>query len=185
VNLGYSPKRWQKGLTVILEKKQGVILVSKLWVILFMEADFNFANKTVFGHRMMHFAEDRNDIAGECAGSHQHHEAMDVTLNLWLFCNIAHQKKCSVATMGADLAQCYNQIAHSIVSLGSQCWGVPVNVITCLLTTIQLMVFFLDTAHGDSMVSYLAATNTATQESGNTHPYQSSCQGNGGDLFYS
>jgi hypothetical protein len=31
MNLGYSPtKRWQKGLTVMLEKKQGVILVSKL-----------------------------------------------------------------------------------------------------------------------------------------------------------
>jgi hypothetical protein len=86
---------------------------------------------------------------------------------------------------GADLAQCYDQIAHSIVSLGSQCWGVPINVITCLLTTIQLMVFFLYTAHGDSMVSYWAATNTAAWESGNTHPYQGSCQGNGGFLFYS
>jgi hypothetical protein len=36
----------------MLEKKQGVILVSKLWAILLMEADFNFANKTIFGHRM-------------------------------------------------------------------------------------------------------------------------------------
>jgi hypothetical protein len=33
LNSGYSPKRWQKGLTVMLEKKQGVILVSKLWAI--------------------------------------------------------------------------------------------------------------------------------------------------------
>jgi hypothetical protein len=32
---------------------------------------------------MMHFAEDRNDIAGECAGSHQCHEAMEVMLNQW------------------------------------------------------------------------------------------------------
>jgi hypothetical protein len=30
VNSGYSPKRWQKGLTVVLEKKRGVILISKL-----------------------------------------------------------------------------------------------------------------------------------------------------------
>jgi hypothetical protein len=164
----------------MLKKKQGVILVSKLWAILLMEADFNFANKTIFGHRMMHFAEDRNDIAGECAGSHQHHEAMDVALNCQLFCNIVCQKKCSAAITGADLAQCYDRIAHSIASLCSQYWGVPINVITCLLTTIQLMVFFLCTTHGDSTVSYLAATNTAAHESGNTHPYQGSCQGNGG-----
>jgi hypothetical protein len=81
---------------------------------------------------------------------------------------------------GAELAQCYNQITHSIVSLGSQHWGVPVNAITCLLTTIQLMVFFLRTAYGDSTVSYAAATDTATQESGNTDPYQCSYQVNGG-----
>jgi hypothetical protein len=69
INSGYSPKRWQKGLTVMLEKKQGVILVSKLRAILLMEADFNFAHKTIFGCRMMHFAEDRNNIAGDCTGS--------------------------------------------------------------------------------------------------------------------
>jgi hypothetical protein len=47
--------------------------------------------------------------------------------------------------------------------LGSQRWVVTINAITCLLTKIQLMVFFLWTAHGDSTVSYLAASNTATQ----------------------
>jgi hypothetical protein len=79
-----------------------------------------------------------------------------------------------------DLTQCYDHIALSITSLGSQCWGVLVNAIRCLLTTIQLMVFFLHTAHGDSNICYSAATDTAARESGNTHPYQGSCQGNGG-----
>jgi hypothetical protein len=143
VHSGCSPKRWQKGLTVMLKKKQGAILVGMLWAILWMEADFNFANKTIFGHCMMHFAEARNDIAGDCAGSHQHHEAMVVALICWLFCIIACQKKCSVAITGADLAQCYDWITHSIASLGSQRWVVTINAITCLLTKIQLMVFFL------------------------------------------
>jgi hypothetical protein len=145
-----------------------------------MEADFNFANKTIFGHRMMHFDKDRNEIAEECAGSRQHHNATDVALNCHLFCDIARQKKYSAAIAGVDLVQCYDHIAHSITSLGSQCWGVPVNAITCLLTTLQLMVFFLRTAHSDSKAFYLAATDTAARESGNTHPYQRSCKGNGG-----
>jgi hypothetical protein len=129
---------------------------------------------------MMHFAEDRNNIAGDCTGSWQYHEATDVALNHWLFNDIAWQKKCSAAITGADLAQCYDHIAHAITSLGSQLWGIPVRAITCLLTTIQLMVFFLHTAHGDSMTGYSAATDAAASHSGNTHPYQGSCQCNGG-----
>jgi hypothetical protein len=62
----------------MLEKKQGVILVSKLRAILLMEADFNFANKTIFGCRMMHFAKEKNEIADECAGSCQQDDATDV-----------------------------------------------------------------------------------------------------------
>ncbi len=145
-----------------------------------MEADFNFANKTIFCCCMMHFAEDRNEIAEECAGSHQHHDMTDVALNCHLFCDIAHQKKYLAVITGADLVQCYDWIAHSIASLGSQHRGVLVNAITCLLTTIQLMVFFLRTAHRDSNSFYSAATDTTARELGNTHPYQGSCQGNGG-----
>jgi hypothetical protein len=122
----------------MLEKKRRVILISKLRAILLMEADFNFANKTIIVWRMMHFAKDRNDIAGECASSHQHHKAMDVALNHHLFCDIACLKKCSEAITGADLVQCYDRITQLIASMGSQCWGVPVNVIMCLLTKIQL-----------------------------------------------
>jgi hypothetical protein len=33
----------------MLEKKQGVILLNKLRAILLMEADFSYANKTIFG----------------------------------------------------------------------------------------------------------------------------------------
>jgi hypothetical protein len=132
INSGYSPKRWQKGLTVMLEKKQGVILVSKLHVILLLEADLNSANKSIFGCCMMHFEEDRNDIARECAGSQQYHEATDVALNRRLFNDIAWQKNCLVAIMGADLAQCCDHIAHAIASLGSQRWGIPVRAINCL-----------------------------------------------------
>ena len=38
---------------MMLEKMFGCTLVSKLRSILLMEADFNFANKTVYGMRML------------------------------------------------------------------------------------------------------------------------------------
>jgi hypothetical protein len=43
-----------------------------------------------------------------------------------------------------------------------------------------MMVFFLWMTHGDSDSFYLAATDSEARESGNTHPYQGACQGNGG-----
>jgi hypothetical protein len=79
------------------------------------------------------------------------------------------------------LEQCFDHITQLIASLCAQRWGVPIQAIACLLTTIQLMlVFFLCTAHGDSNVFYSAATDSEAQETGNTHPYQGSWQGNGG-----
>jgi len=42
-----------EGLSVMSEKMFGVRLVSKLWAILLMEADFNAMNKEVYDVRML------------------------------------------------------------------------------------------------------------------------------------
>jgi hypothetical protein len=46
---GVSLPRWSRGLSVMLEKEFGNNLLSKLRAILLMEADFNTANKIIFG----------------------------------------------------------------------------------------------------------------------------------------
>jgi hypothetical protein len=46
-------KRWAQGLSVMLQKVFGCSLITKLRSILLMKADFNGANKTVFGIRML------------------------------------------------------------------------------------------------------------------------------------
>jgi hypothetical protein len=119
-------------------------------------------------------------VAEECSGSRSNHDATEVALNRRLFCDIARQKRHSAAIGSVDLSQCFDRLAHAIASLGAQRWGVPVSAITCLLMTIQLMVFFLRTAHGDSESFHSAATDQEALDSGNTHPYQGVCQGNGG-----
>ena len=49
ISTSYSPVWWQQGLSVMLEKKKGVCIPSKLCAILLMEADFNLPNKLFFG----------------------------------------------------------------------------------------------------------------------------------------
>ncbi len=50
---GVALERWSNGLSVMLEKRFGVCLVSKLRPILLMEADFNAMNKEVYGVQML------------------------------------------------------------------------------------------------------------------------------------
>ena len=70
-----------------------------------------------------------------------------------------------------DADTCYDCMAHSMISLCSQCLALVVEVITSLLLTIQLMNFFLRTAFSDSTCFY---------GDWRPIPLQGCCQGNGG-----
>ena len=53
INCGMVLDQWAWGLSVMLEKLFGCALITKLWLILLMEADFNTANKNVYGQQML------------------------------------------------------------------------------------------------------------------------------------
>lgn len=171
VSTGYSPSRWQQGLSVMLEKTKDCRVPEKLRAILLMEADLNFANKLFFGKRMMYKAEDSNQIPREIQGSRKNLQAIDISINTGLTWDIFRQKKIAGTLTSVDAAACYDRMAHSIISLCAQGLGMPTTVLVCLLTTIQNMKFFLRTAHGDSDKFYGGPCAI---------PLQGCCQGNGG-----
>ena len=53
IHHGVALERWLAGLCVMLEKEKGNRLISNLRAILLMKADFNAANKIIFGIRML------------------------------------------------------------------------------------------------------------------------------------
>jgi hypothetical protein len=69
-----------------------------------------------------------------------------------------------------DAANCYDSIAHAIVSLIFQAFECPVEAVESMLGAIQEMKYFLRTAFGDSK-GYANSTLEVK--------YQGSCQGNG------
>ena len=79
--LGCSLPRWQQGLTVMLEKKPGCILVEKLRAILLMEADFGMVNKFIVGSRMMKQAKALEEMPWEQSGGRKNHSADEAALN--------------------------------------------------------------------------------------------------------
>ncbi len=48
--------RWARGLSVMLEKMFGCVLITKLRSILLMEANFNAMNKIIYGQQMLNQA---------------------------------------------------------------------------------------------------------------------------------
>jgi len=122
-------ERWLKGLSIMLEKMFGVRLISKLWAILLMEADFNAMNKEVYGVRMLDNARQYNLIPEEIF-SKQNRTAGDGGLAKTLFYDIARQTRTPAAIASVDASNCYDRIAHPMASLifqslESKAWQSP------------------------------------------------------------
>jgi len=84
--MGYSLKRWRKGLNVLLEKQLGNLNVEKLQIILLFEGDFNNNNKWLRWAVMFH-AEDHNQMVPEQYSSHKEKPAAIQCLNKCLLYN--------------------------------------------------------------------------------------------------
>ena len=167
---GISIKRWHKGLTVMLEKCAGNIKVEKLRAILLMEADFNFINKLMFGHRLMKQVMSKCRLPVEIYGGISNRSAQEVAVNRRLTLDLFRLKRRRGAIAGVDATQCYDRIVHSLVILLSRNEGAPLPPLLMMFGAIQAMQYYLRTTFGDSESHY-----GGTQEI----PFQGSCQGNG------
>jgi hypothetical protein len=119
---------WSRGLSVMLEKMLGVMLVSKLQAILLMEADFNASKKNVYGVRMMQNARDHRLMPKEIY-SKKNRMADDGMLTKTLFYDVTPQARVPAAIASVDASNCYDRIAHAMASLVFQAFGVPESAI--------------------------------------------------------
>ena len=151
---GLCLKRWDNGLTIMIEKMKGVIRVDKLRALLLMEADFNSLNKLIFSSRMIKLSEQRKRMPNEPFGSRNKLSAILVAVNQRLVTDTFRQKRRSGAILGVDAAQYYDRIVHSLSILLCQKEGVPLSSLVMMFSTIQSMSYFIRTAFGDSATSY-------------------------------
>ena len=87
---GMALECWSHGLLLMLENMFCYSLVTKLRSILLVEADFNFANKTIYGGRMSDNVRKYNLMQEEIF-SEQNRIADDGTLAKFLFYDIVRQ----------------------------------------------------------------------------------------------
>ena len=146
---GIALSRWKSGLCVMIEKVAGVKLISKLRAILLMEADFNAANKIIFGQRMLNNVRQHRLMPEEIFSEKQC-MAEDGILAKTLFYDISRQLRAPAALASVDAANCYDRVAHAVASLVFRAVGAQLPMTLTMLTAIQQMQFFLRTAFGDS-----------------------------------
>ena len=76
---GIPLNRWWEGLIITLEKKPGVIDVTRLREIILMEADFNFYNKLMFGSRLLHITDKYQLLMTDKSGGQNNMTAWDIS----------------------------------------------------------------------------------------------------------
>ena len=133
----------------MLEKTPGVRLLSQLRGILLMEADFNAANKIIFGQRMLQNVQQYKLMPDEIFSERQR-MADDRILAKVLFYNISRQLHAPAALASVDAANCYDRVAHAIASPIFRAVRTPLPATASMFQAIQQMQFFLRTAFGDS-----------------------------------
>ena len=167
---GFSFPRWEDGLNVMIPKKPGVNLVTKLRTILLYEADFNKINK-MMGREMMNFAETHQLLTPEQYGSRKFHSAQDQSLNKTLTFDIYRQSKDRCGLCCVDLKSCYDRMVHAACSMSMRRCGCPPELIKTSFQTIQNLRHFVRTKYGDSKEFFAAKKGDI--------PIQGVGQGNG------
>ncbi len=150
---GVRLSRWNRGLTVLLEKIVGNVFVHKLRAICLLEADFNWWNKLVFAKRMMQQAIHAGAISQECFAKKNSHCNYAV-LTKQFFCDSSRVCHHPVDLGDCNFGNCYVRAAHPPTSIALCSWGIPVTAIQVLLTLMQVMQYFLRTGFGESSESF-------------------------------
>jgi hypothetical protein len=144
---GYSPRRWQTGIEVMLLKQKDNFHVGKLRATLLFEADFNFNNKRI-GRALMWNAEDNKWLAPEQYGSRKGFSAIDHCLNKRLSFDILRQSKQAGAICINDMKGCYDRIVHSVAAICMKQLGIQDKPLRMIFYTLQQLKHFVCTAYG-------------------------------------
>ncbi len=167
---GYSPPSWQYGVSVMIHKKAGVDLVTKLRTITLLEADFNYNNK-ILGRSTLQHAEKHGLIAKEQYGSRPGKSAIDHAVHKRLTYDILRQGRIPGALCSNDAKSCFDRIIHAIVCLAYERLGIAQPPVHCMIKSIQNMKHHIRTTFGDSRFTM--------SSDGCIIPFQGVLQGNG------
>ena len=136
-----------------------------------MEDDSNASYNEIFGNRMLNVVRSHSFVPEEIY-SEKGKTADDCSLAKVILYDIVWQARIYAELRYIDAANCYDSITHAIASLVFQAFGVPLEAIESMLTSIEEMKYFLRTTYGDSKCFFDSTIKLK---------FQGLCQGSGAD----
>jgi hypothetical protein len=150
---GFILDRWTTVINVMIYKKPGVYLMSKLRVIHLFEADYNFIIGTIFGRRAMYSGVDHHSLH-DSQWAQPGRQCSDVVVMRELTLAVAKLTKTPMAGFENDAAACYDRIVMNLVSAIFDRMGVPTGPLRLQEQTLLRVVHYLKTGFGTSTSSY-------------------------------
>ena len=114
--VGFSPKRWQTVVDVMLPKDVGTSYGHCMWIIQIYKHDFNQATWEIFARRVGFHLEDNNLLPEMQYGSRKGQLCVAPVLNKRLMYDIAIYAKQVLMTLEFDAMGCYDRIVLLIGS---------------------------------------------------------------------
>ena len=137
-----------------------------------MEADLNGLNKIIYNRRVLPKLEANRAILYEVIGGRRGQSSQHAALNKNLACDISNQAKRPTVVKPEDATNFYDRMSHPIARMKYQHFGVQVEYLLVLFSTMQSIKIFLRTSFG------VSTKFTGTKDK----PFQGAIQGNGSDL---
>jgi hypothetical protein len=151
---GFSPKRWQKVVDVMLEKSPGNSKLHRLRIIALQESDFNQSNRLAIGRPVMHHLEDTKRLPKMQHGSRPAKLCISAVLNKQLQFEIKRYQKKPIAYIENDATGCYDRIVNPLVLLFLRKLGVPDNIVKSVSATWEGTAHHIKTVYGVSETNY-------------------------------
>ena len=80
ITYGFAPERWTRSVTPLIEKDEGMPLLTRLRVIHLFEADYNLFLKIIYGRRMVKNGERNNAMNDQQHGARPRRMTIDALL---------------------------------------------------------------------------------------------------------
>ena len=113
---GFSVKRWQRAIDVMLEKQEGIRKIHLMRIIGLVEADTNCALKILYSDRLMKNAEQAG-ISCDQWGGRKNRDATACATRRRLTWDYANIRKSTVCMGAADAASCFDRVTRPHASV--------------------------------------------------------------------
>lgn len=150
---GFSNKRWETAIDVMLEKKPGVRKIHLMRIIGLVEADFNTALKIYFAQGLMRNAE-ASGLTPDQWGGRPNRSAPDCATRKLLTWEYKRYMKQTMGSFFGDLASCFDRMKTCLSSITSMKKGMPRSVCLSRSTTVKNMKRQIRTAAGTTEATY-------------------------------